>query len=145
MISSGLTQLQAITMAKQSLFLTFLRELEGMLLKNFAKLTRNHHICTPVAYRDKAQQFIWNILAKTSTKKKYQHLCDTKTHCGMKAVDWIDRIKMINEWFTLLDNEADKINKDEIVCKIIPHNIPKKWESDRILKDGGKAKNIESS
>ena len=97
------------------------------------------------SFQDMAQFFIWGIFSKVVYEEQYQYLCDTKKTHDIKAVDWIGRIKVINENFTLLDKEADTLSERKIVCKMILNNITKVWERGWILNDDGQTKTLKAA
>ena len=92
--------------------------------------------------RHKAQCFTLETFHKDIYEEQYQYLCDRKKFSNMKSVDWIDRMEVINKYFTLLeDKETDKLSKRKIVCRIIFNNIPNFGKrTTLLLKDGGQVK-----
>ena len=63
----------------------------------------------------------------------------------MKAAGYIDQVELVNERFSLLDKESEKLSEHEIIRKIITPNIPKEWERDYLLKEGDKTKTLKAA
>ena len=129
---------------KKLIFQHFGRALKGMPQRKWAKITKNHHNYTLVAFRDKAQRLIWEIFGDVTYEEQYQYLCETKKPRDMNVADWIDRVEVINERLSLLDREEEKLGERETIRKVITPNIPKQWERDYILKEGERAKTLKA-
>ena len=97
---------------KKLIFQHFGRALKEIPQCKRAKIKKNHHNYTLNAFRDKAEQLLWDFLArKNKNEAQYQCLCETRMPRNMKMADYTNQVQVINERLRLIDRAVEKLRK----------------------------------
>jgi hypothetical protein len=88
---------------------------------------------------------LWELTTEIIEEDAYQSQKDylKKTHKPhkMPVKQWISRMKNINSYLPLMEQEASSLTEKELITKVITPNLPKAWLKDfKLLKLNCKAK-----
>ena len=75
-------------------------------------------------------------------RQQKRYLENTKKPRKMTSKEWLNRIKVINNYLPRMKNGQPKYSDEELVEKIVQDNIPDSWQEKFELLDGPKATNL---
>ena len=75
--------------------------------------------------------------------KQKKYLESTKKPRVMKSKEWINRLKMINNYLSRMQRGKQKYTDQELIKKIIWNTIPEAWERDFEMFNGPRATTIQ--
>ncbi len=105
-------------------------------------------ISTARATKDYAnfQLDLWRLTDKQidddSVRKQKRYLENTKKPRKMTSKEWLNRLKVINNYLPRMKSGQRKYSEEELIEKIVQNNIPESWMEKFELLDGPKASTL---
>ena len=86
--------------------------------------------------------FTEKVLGEDALLNQKEYLKTTPKPTNMNVKDWVNRVKNINSYMGLMENDATNFTEKELVSEIITKNLPSQWRTHFKLQGLHKASNI---